>query len=178
MNNLPWLPYLAIDFLDQWLTREMTVFEWGSGKSTGWLAQRVKQVVSIEHDAQWLIGLRDNIDLRIVPPEDGSIGDNPANPHHYHSRAMGGVNFKNYATAIDEFDQFNLILIDGRARASCFYHAIPKIAKGGFIVLDNTERDYYLAQVGSYVGKWNRITFYGDGPENTWKWECSFFKNE
>lgn len=176
MSDLPWLPYLAIDFLDNWLTPEMTAFEWGAGKSTGWLAQRVKNIVSIEHDPQWLIGLRDNIDLRIIPPEDGELGDNAANPHHYRSRPLGGINFKNYATAIDGFDQFNLILIDGRARASCLYHAIPKVAQGGFIVLDNTERDYYLSQVGSYIGKWNRVTFYGDGPENSWKWECSFFK--
>lgn len=178
MNNLPWLPYLAIDYLDWWLKPDMTVFEWGSGKSTGWLAQRVKSVVSIEHDQQWLIGLRDNIDLRIVPPEAGALGDNPSDPHQYRARPMGDVNFKNYATAIDEFDRFDMILVDGRARASCLYHAKPKIKRGGFIVIDNTERLYYLAQVGELFENWNRITFFGNGPENTWKWETTFLQNE
>lgn len=176
--DIPWLPYLAIDYLDQWLKRSMTVFEWGAGKSTGWLAQRVEKVISVEHNPEWSIGLRDNIDLRVIVPKAGELGDNPADPHHYRSRPMGGVNFKAYASAIDEFEPFDLILVDGRARASCIYHALTKIKKGGFIVIDNTERDYYLSRVGSYVEDWNRITFYGNGPENTWKWETTFLQNE
>jgi len=178
MNDLPWLPYLAIDYLDQWLKPEMTAFEWGAGKSTGWLAQRVKSLVTIEHNPQWSIGLRDNIDLRVILPADGEIGDNPTDPHHYRARPMGSVNFKAYASAIDEFDQFDLILIDGRARASCLYHARPKVKAGGFIVIDNTERGYYLAQVGELFENWNRITFFGNGPQNTWKWETTFLQNE
>lgn len=176
--NEPWLPYLAAEYLDWWLKPEMTVFEWGAGASTGWLAKRVKKVVSVEHDPQWIMGLRDNIEFRNIAPENGELGDNPANPHHYRSRPIGGVNFKQYACAIDVYDQFDLIIVDGRARASCIYHAIPKVKKGGFIIIDNTERPYYLAQVGSYLSDWNRITFYGGGPKNSWKWETSFFQNE
>lgn len=177
MNDLPWLPYLAIDYLDHWLKPEMTAFEWGAGGSTGWLAQRVKQVVTVEHNPQWTIGLRDNIELLYIPPEQPALGDDPSNPHHYRAKSLGEVNFKNYATVIEKYDPFDLILVDGRARASCLLHAVCKVKPGGFIVIDNTERDYYLAQVGKLYENWNRITFFGNGPQNEWKWETTFFQN-
>lgn len=178
MNDIPWLPYLAIDYLDHWLKPDMTAFEWGAGGSTGWLAQRVKSLVTIEHNPQWTIGLRDNIELQIIEPENGAIGDDPSNPHHYRARAIGDANFEKYAKVIDQYNEFDFILIDGRARASCLFHALYHIKVGGFIVIDNTERDYYLAQVGKLFENWNKITFFGNGPENEWKWETTFFQNE
>lgn len=36
-----------------------------------------------------------------------------------------------------------MILIDGRARPSCFLHAIPKLKVDGYVILDNTERAHY-----------------------------------
>ena len=176
--NTPWLPYLAIDYLDNYLKPDMTVFEWGSGGSTIWFAQRVKSVISIEHNPEWTVSL-DNVDFHLIQPEDGSLGDNPSNPEHYRARPIGEKNFKKYATAIEQFDQkFDLILIDGRARASCLYHSIDKVKNGGFIIIDNTERDYYLARLASYFEDWNKITFFGNGPKNSWKWETTFFQNE
>lgn len=178
MNGMPWLPYLAVEYLDTLLDAKMTVFEWGSGSSTNWLAERVRYVVSVEHNPEWQFEAAENVDLQIILPQPRAIGNDPANPYHYRSRPLGGVNFKEYVSFIDGFEPFDLILIDGRARASCLMHASKKIKPSGFIVIDNTERDYYLAQTGDLFKDWNRVTFYGNGPKNSWKWETTFLQNE
>lgn len=38
-NALPWLPYSAINLLQERLKEEMIVFEYGSGNSTLWLSK-------------------------------------------------------------------------------------------------------------------------------------------
>jgi len=50
---LPWLNYPAIQFLDKRISEEHTIFEYGSGNSTEWLAKRVDTIVSVEHDLDW-----------------------------------------------------------------------------------------------------------------------------
>ena len=51
---LPWLTYPAIDFLSQFDFSDATVFEWGSGFSTLWWAERCKQIVTVESSAKWI----------------------------------------------------------------------------------------------------------------------------
>ena len=52
----------------------MTVFEFGSGRSTAWLAARVRSIISIEHDERWYRATRRRLDerglradLRLIP---------------------------------------------------------------------------------------------------------------
>ena len=55
-----------------------------------------------------------------------------------------GRSFKQYASAIDtEPGQFDLIVVDGRARAACLAHAIRKLAPNGMILFDNSGRERY-----------------------------------
>ena len=51
--DAPWLTSEAIAFLERWLEPDAVGFEWGSGRSTVWFAQRVRQLISIEHDPHW-----------------------------------------------------------------------------------------------------------------------------
>lgn len=53
-RGLPWFSYGAIDYLEGNLTGGEVVYEFGSGGSTLWFADRVRRVVSIENDEQWL----------------------------------------------------------------------------------------------------------------------------
>src|SRR5690606_37800193 len=50
---IPWLTYSAIYYLDQVLTPNLNVLEYGSGHSTIWYSQRVKFVNSFEHDEEY-----------------------------------------------------------------------------------------------------------------------------
>ena len=52
---VPWIPWPVIDWFEKNLTPEMIIFEWGSGGSTLYIARRVKKVISIEHEAVWLV---------------------------------------------------------------------------------------------------------------------------
>ena len=51
--DVPWWTYRAVDAVEGWLAarpRPVRAFEYGSGASTLWLARRVDEVHSVEHD--------------------------------------------------------------------------------------------------------------------------------
>jgi hypothetical protein len=47
---IPWVTYSFIDFIADRIQKHHTVFEFGSGNSTFYYAQRAQKVVSVEHD--------------------------------------------------------------------------------------------------------------------------------
>ena len=49
----PWFTRDSIVFLKRFLLPNFRGLEWGSGRSTGWLAERTTSLVSIETDAIW-----------------------------------------------------------------------------------------------------------------------------
>jgi hypothetical protein len=49
-DQIPWITFEARHFVERVLTPESIVFEYGSGGST-LFSKRVKQVISVEHDA-------------------------------------------------------------------------------------------------------------------------------
>lgn len=197
MTHWPWLPYLVTDYIKSILDNSpdrLEVFEWGSGESSLFFAEnpKVKSLVSIEHDFSWSFKVKNELGYLdhciyiyyFVPPEPGSLGSDPGNPEHYKSASteLGEVNFKQYASIIDKYDLFDLILIDGMARASCLKHAFNHVKPGGCIVLDNTgDRPYYLAQTehlfGNWESGWEKLTFMGYGPILAYKWETTIFVN-
>ena len=52
-ERIPWMPFGATEWLKHFLKKDMKVFEWGSGGSTLFIAKRVKQIVSVEHDIKF-----------------------------------------------------------------------------------------------------------------------------
>jgi len=48
----------AMEFFGSLLRPDSTVFEWGSGGSTIWMAQVVKRIVTVEHNPDWLAEVR------------------------------------------------------------------------------------------------------------------------
>lgn len=187
MSN-PWLPYAATEYIKH--LKPESVFEWGSGESTLFFFELgIQRVCSIEHDREWFDRInKELIDKNIihlgynlVSYEDGCIGSNPANPIHYKSAStqLGEVNFKRYASIIDRVDGgFDLILIDGMARASCLYHAASHVNEYGCIVLDNVERNYYLQNTAFLFEGWERVEFTGYGPQLEYQWKTLFLINK
>lgn len=181
----PWLPYLATDLIKQ--LKPQVVFEWGSGESTKFFKELgVGVLTSIEHDLNWYNKLDTDVKpyVNLIPFDNWEIGPDKANPFHYKSGSteLGPVNFKAYATAIEDQGLYDLILIDGMARPSCLYHAFSHVAPGGCIVLDNTnDRPYYLEQThhlfGDWDSGWEQVKVFGYGPILDYKWETTFFFN-
>jgi hypothetical protein len=147
--DLPWWTYRAAGRVEEFLAEhdgKARAFEYGSGASTLWLARRAGEVHSVEHHAGFaeFLGERvdgcSNVDLRYVPAR-------PAGPVVIApSRRFGhrNLDFVDYVRAIDAVDgEFDLIVIDGRARVDCFRRALPRLAPDGMIVFDNFNRRRY-----------------------------------
>lgn len=158
VEDQPWLCFEAIERLGAWLRPGMQVFEWGSGGSTLFFAERAASVRSVEHDRAWYEVVRERLarrgaarcDLRLVEP-DPAAGP-PADPADPHGNASGDARFRaasfaRYVNAIAEVadGSLDLVLVDGRARPSCCRAAMPKVRPGGLLVLDNAEVPYYDA---------------------------------
>lgn len=177
-GELPWLTFSAIKFLEKTLTEKMTVYEFGSGGSTLFFSKRVKQVYSVEHDRKWFLCVSNAIQNkgytnwsgRVIEPvyDDGYPEKSPSDPDAYISGSpdFRGYSFRSYVESIDDFsdEYFDLVLIDGRARPSCFKHAIPKIKVDGYVMWDNTDRSYYLEYINELQGKSLRMDFPGPCP--------------
>ena len=72
----PWLTAAAVTALQELLKPEDIGFEFGSGRSTVWLARRVRLLHSMEHVPEWYgrvqkwlaeANLTEKVDYRLVP---------------------------------------------------------------------------------------------------------------
>ena len=137
--DVPWWTFEASDRVAEFLrTRpDARVFEWGSGASTVWLSRRSGSVTSIEHDADWAgivePVLPDNAVVRVVRPVPATGG-----PEQQLSEkaGFGDLDFAGYVDAMEHLEgDFDLVVVDGRARNACFHRAITRLAPGGVLVL-------------------------------------------
>ena len=120
----PWLTAAAVEFLDAWVRQGDQCIEWGSGRSTWWLAARGVDVRTVEHDAEWAAEVR--------------------------SRAHGPGRISLELVAADQVDLYvgahpdtgtaDLAIVDGIHRAQCALRAIDLLRPGGLLVVDNVER--------------------------------------
>ena len=147
--DLPWWTYPAIEEVDRFLAGkggDARVFEYGSGASSVWLGRRAKEVHSVEHSGDFVEFLRPalaevpNVHLRpIDAPQRGE--DARVQSQRFHHE---GLDFADYVAGIDEEGgQFDLIVVDGRARSACLRQAIPHLAPDGISVFDNSNRPRY-----------------------------------
>lgn len=171
-REMPWMTFFVIEFLETVLKADMHVFEYGSGGSTLFFAKRVRQVISVEHDADWADKVAhqlrthayEHVRLWLVPPDEeaASCVDPATVPSAYVSH-MSSASFERYVRSIDGFpdDFFDVIVIDGRARASCLKHAVPKVKPGGYIVLDDSDRERYQAAICVLPANFKQRDFIG-----------------
>lgn len=181
-NQFPWIVYEAIEWLESFLTKEMQIFEWGSGGSTVFFAKRVQSVVTIEHDPEWYSTMFNqlqqsnirNVQLLLRPPEEFEAGDEA---YTSTDEACKELSFRGYAEAIDRYPDrfFDLVLVDGRARKACMRHAFIKIRPGGYLLLDDSERPDYQSEK-AFLSDWGIQEFYGPGPYNDYFWQTTVWK--
>lgn len=152
--DVPWWTYSAIDEVEAFLAAlggGARAFEYGAGASTLWLAKRCASVTSVEHDTgfaasmQPLFDAQPNVRVMVVPdvPATGAPGEARSRRAGYGERA-----FDAYVSSIDAVDgEFDLVVVDGRARNACMARAIPRLAPGGILLYDNSDRDEYRAAI-------------------------------
>ncbi len=125
---VPWLAYPVSSFLQQRLNGEMSVFEYGCGNSSLWLAERVKRLICCEHDSVWYERMTSlapsNVSIICRDTESGEYCGEIGKYHH----------------------EFDVIIIDGEDRVNCIKNSPEALKEGGIIILDDSFRDEY--QVG------------------------------
>ena len=115
-----------------------------------WLAERVDELHSVEHHKDFASTVAamapELMTLHVVEPSP-----KPANPYAPSlKRGYTDLDFEQYVRTIDDVGgEFNIIVIDGRARATCFKHALENLAPGGIIIFDNSSRKEYRAAMAA-----------------------------
>lgn len=126
---LPTISYRATRLIAARLRPDFNAVEFGSGMSTAWLGARVGFLLSIEDNPDWASRVRAIIAKRGLTNVR----------HEIRSRA-------DYAKLDDFPDRhFDFALIDGSDRAGCVARLLPKMRPGGFIYLDNSDKDMTIA---------------------------------
>lgn len=141
--DAPWLAESAILLLDSYLKPTDVGIEWGSGRSTLWLARRVAHLHSIEHHGGWHRAVREklraaqlthNVTCEFIPCDYGEIDEPLEHPYANVAHAMGN-------------GSLDFALVDGIIRASCVEAVLAKLKPGGLLILDNANRfipNHYL----------------------------------
>jgi len=136
-EGAPYVPFLsqnAIDFYEGILRPDFEVFEYGAGRSTIWLADRVSFLVSVEHDQEWYIAINSLLGdeqsvARLILVSFGKF-DPDANEKVIE-----------YVNTINLFpdESFDVVSCDGNdeARAQCIVAAVHKVKPGGWLVVDD-----------------------------------------
>lgn len=110
----PMLTKDAILWLDKHLTKDMVGVEFGGGRSTLWLAKRLRWLYSVEHDPKWV---RKAENVGSVLTQD----------------------FARVATSLAA-GEISFALVDGEQRDQCALAMVDKLKSGGILVVDDIER--------------------------------------
>ncbi len=119
-----------IDILETWLRPNDVGLEFGSGRSTIWLARRIKQLTSVENDPGWYTKVKELLQ------EAG--GEDLADRVDYHL-CEGELDYINIAKSM-KTNSLDFCLIDGTARDHCALASLDKLKPGGILVIDNIDR--------------------------------------
>ena len=176
---MPWLPFVATNWLRAYLRPHMNVFEYGSGASTIYMAKLAGTLFTVEHDAAWHTrvstalaqhGIRNCVyQLREPDFEKAALASNGTRGRTLVSdpseKENPGVNFESYIAAIDVHPDrsFDLVLVDGRTRHACIEHAVSKIKTGGYLMLDNAN-DMRLVDCLEFMHPYRRTDLHGIAP--------------
>jgi predicted O-methyltransferase YrrM len=129
-NNLPWMTYGAIEFLQKTINKNMRVFEFGCGSSTLFFAKIAKEVIALETNKFWQNLINEKLKNLNLKAEIHLMSD--------------GIDNENYQIFPQNFsEKFDLIVIDSIKRFACAQNAINFLNEGGIIILDDSQRPNY-----------------------------------
>ena len=125
-NPIPWWTYSFNDFIRDRLNNEMEIFEFGSGSSSIYLAKKVKNITSVEHDKSWYELVKSKMPQNVILI--------------FKKLEYGGK----YSKSILEEDKlFDIVIIDGRDRVNCCINSVKKLKENGVIIFDDAHREKY-----------------------------------
>ncbi len=125
-NPIPWNTYPFLAFIEPRLKSEFDVFEYGSGNSTIWYAQKVRSIIAVEHDKEWYDKIKET-----MPKNAEIILSSDSDPEIY----AGEISKRN--------KRFHIIIVDGIFRNESLAASLNYLSEDGVIVFDDAERDDY-----------------------------------
>lgn len=145
---LPWVTYSFIDFIKERIAKTQHIFEYGSGSSTIFYAERAGKVTSVEHDKGWF---------------DKVKGTSPANAEMIFCELHRDGEYARKAMLLDK--KFDIIIVDGRDRVNCCKYSLEALSPDGVIILDDSEREVYQpARILLKENGFKEISFSGISP--------------
>jgi len=145
---LPWVTYSFIDFIKERIAKTQHIFEYGSGSSTIFYAERAGKVTSVEHDKGWF---------------DKVKGTSPANAEMIFCELHRDGEYARKAMLLDK--KFDIIIVDGRDRVNCCKYSLEALSPDGVIILDDSEREVYQpARTLLKENGFKEISFSGISP--------------
>ncbi|MEP7340597.1 MAG: class I SAM-dependent methyltransferase [Acidobacteriota bacterium] len=116
----------------------MSGLEFGSGRSTSWLAHHLGQLTSVEHVAAWFDKVREdlhrekvgNVDYRLIP-----LDHTESEPEQENYQPLPA-----YVRVLEDFadDELDFVIVDGHYRTTCIKFGLRKLKPGGLLLVDDT----------------------------------------
>jgi predicted O-methyltransferase YrrM len=132
--DVPWLTPEAVGLLDSMLRPSDIGAEFGSGRSTSWLAGRCAHLTSVEHDAEWHATVSATLAARGITHVD----------YRYHPRDKPDTPGDRSAYAQVAYflsdESIDFALVDGLYRDDVTLFLVPKIKPGGMLIIDDVHR--------------------------------------
>lgn len=196
---VPWFTYPAIRFLAARVRPGWRVLEYGSGNSTRWWAARVREVVAVEHDPAWAARLQQDLPANVTlfervmddPLSDaaelllrtewfpsGCWGVQSPDPLRNYRAGLLDAGYRAYAAVGLDYPagHFDVIVVDGMARALTAWIAARQVSPRGLVVFDNADRPEYAAGYDVLLrAGFVRLDFWGLGPINPYEWCTAVF---
>jgi predicted O-methyltransferase YrrM len=131
--DAPWLTPAAVSILETLLLPTDIALEWGSGRSTAWIAKRVQHLTSVEDNREWFDRVSEKLRADGISNVD----------YRFKALPSGGLHAPDtpYVGVVGDFadERVDFVLVDGQARPACATRVLPKLTAGGAIVIDNIE---------------------------------------
>ncbi len=121
----PMISFAATREIARILTPLARVVEFGSGLSTPWLAKRCGWLLSVEDDPGW------HAKIATILARDSM--------RHVRYELRTGADYSALSGLSD--GSIDFALVDGTDRAGCVAAVVPKIRQGGWLYLDNSDKD-------------------------------------
>jgi predicted O-methyltransferase YrrM len=132
--DAPWLTAEAVRLLNSMLRPSDIGAEFGSGRSTLWLACRCAHLTSVEHDEAWYSRVSAVLSNCGITNVD----------YQYHPRdeldPTGRRSAYVHVARLLADESIDVALVDGLYRDYVALHLLPKIRAGGMLVIDNVNR--------------------------------------
>ncbi|MEN2281288.1 hypothetical protein AAGF08_04055 [Algoriphagus sp. SE2] len=153
-EGIPWMTVPAVKFLKKYITKNSKGFEYGSGASTLFFANKGVDLVSIDHNSEWFEKIKNVLDLYhisnvnyfLVEPDGNSEVEGVFSKKE---KKYINKDFSVYAKFIQSYPDryFDFIVIDGRVRLECLKYSLSKLKKGGILIFDNADREEYKMEL-------------------------------